>query len=192
MIPATVLLACLSGAVHGQERMAQYDVLHNGEVKGTLTLYEKKDAELVKIRIKTEVKTRFVFRVIVKSVEEAFFENGNLVYSSIVREVNGQEKINQQLQSSGNAYRLKGREDITGLPEYPIRFCILLLYCREPVNVKQVYSDSYHQYLQIKEAGKNRYRVIFPNGSSNYYCYQNGVCTRVEVDQFYHLEFVLK
>jgi hypothetical protein len=192
MIPAAILLAFLSGSVQGQERTAQYNVVHNGEVKGTLTLYEKKDAGMMKIRIKTEVNTRFVFRVVIKSVEEVVFENGNLIYSFIFREVNGREKVNQRLQSSGNGYQLTGGGDIAGLPEYPVRSCILLLYCQEPVNVRRVYSDSYHQYLEIKEAGKNRYRVVFPDGSSNYYSYRNGVCIRVEVDRFYHLEFVLK
>jgi hypothetical protein len=192
MASLLLILLYFSGALPGQNRAAVYDVLHNGEVKGTLVLNREADSGRLHIKIVTQVSTRILFRIAVKSIEEAVFEKGNLIYSSLYREVNGEEKVNQQLQFSGGSYRLISKEAIADLPVFPIRFCVLLLYCQEPVNIRQVYSDNYHQYLEIKKAGRNKYQVIFPNGNSNYYCYENGICTRVEVDQFYHLEFRLQ
>ena len=187
-----LILLCFSCGLLSQKQAAVYDVIHNGEIKGTLVLNREADSGRLHIKIVTHVSTRILFRIAVKSIEEAVFEKGNLIYSSLYREVNGEEKVNQQLQLSGGSYRLISKETIADLPVFPIRFCVLLLYCQEPVNIKQVYSDNYHQYLEIKKAGQNKYQVIFPNGNSNYYCYENGICTRVEVDQFYQLEFRLQ
>lgn len=187
-----LMLILLFGGVYGQEHLSEYDILHNGEVKGTLVLCQKTDTGRVHIKIKTEVKTRFLFEIEVKSVEEAIFENGNLIYSALYRQVNGEVKINQQLRLLGGSYRLISKENIIALPEFPIRFCILSLYCNEPVNIRRVYSDSYHQYVEIKRVDQNKYQVTLPNGNSNYYYYKDGVCIRVEVDQFYNLVFRLK
>ena len=192
MASLLLILLYFSGGLPGQKPAAVYDVIHNGEVKGTLVLNREADSGRLHIKIVTHVSTRILFRIAVKSIEEAVFEKGSLIYSSLYREVNGEEKVNQQLQLSGASYRLIGKETIADLPVFPIRFCILLLYCQEPVNIKQVYSDNYNQYLEIKKAGQNKYQVIFPNGNSNYYCYKNGICTQVEIDQFYHLEFRLQ
>ena len=191
-LPFILAIVCLSAGLRAQEQTFHYDVLHDGEVKGAVTLYQKTDGQNVHIKIESEVRIRFFIRIIVKSVEEAVFRNGILVHSSLCRHVNGDEKINVCLQSTGFSYTLNGKSGVPNLPAYPIRNSILLLYCQEPVNVNSVYSDNYQQYVEVRKASPNRYQVIFPNGHSNYYSYSNGVCNDVEVNQpLYDLEFRL-
>jgi len=137
------------------------------------------------------VKTRFLIKVTVKSIEEAIFQNGILVYSSLCRIVNGDEKINRRMQATGITYKLTSKDKITTLPSYPINYSVLSLYYQEPVNVSKIYSDNFQQYVNIKKVATDKYQVIFPNGNINYYTYKNGICTNVEVNQFYNLQFLL-
>ncbi len=192
ILPALSALICVSSTANAQEHASLYNILHNGELKGMLVVYQKVNGGHVHIKIESEVETRFLFMIIVKSVEEAIFEDGILVYSYLYRKVNGQEKVNQKLQYSGGSYKMTTSEDATELPVYPIRYSVLSLYCKEPVNIGRVYSDNFRQYVEIKRVANNKYRLILPNGNSNYYSYRDGVCVGVEVDQLYNLEFRLK
>jgi hypothetical protein len=83
-------------SAYPQLRISHYNILHDGEIKGTLVTYMKSDGKRMHIKLESEVKTRFIIRITVKSVEEAIFENGILVYSALYRKVNGDEKVNQQ------------------------------------------------------------------------------------------------
>ncbi len=192
IFPALFALISISINVNAQEHTSLYNILHNGEIKGTLAVYQKVEGGHVHIKIESEVKTRFLFMIVVKSVEEAIFEDGILVYSSLYRKVNGQEKVNQKLEYNGGSYKMISTEDATELPVYPIRYSVLSLYCQEPVNIRRVYSDNFRQYVEVKKVDNNKYRMILPNGNSNYYSYRNGVCISVEVDQLYNMEFRLK
>ncbi|HTS45329.1 MAG TPA: DUF6134 family protein [Puia sp.] len=191
-LPFILAIVCLSAGLRAQEQTFHYDVLHDGEVKGAVTLYQKTDGQNVHIKIESEVRIRFFIRIIVKSVEEAVFRNGILVYSSLCRHVNGDEKINVQLQSTGLSYTLNGKTNVSNPPAYPISNSILSLYYQEPVNVSRVYSDNFQQYVEVKKVSYNKYQVIFPNGHSNYYSYANGICSYVEVNQpLYNVQFRL-
>jgi hypothetical protein len=185
------MLALLTGFVHAQEKVHRYNILHNGEIKGVLVVHQQVNGSRVRVKIDSEVKTRFLIKVTVKAIEEAIFENGILVYSSLCRIVNGDEKINQQLQVVGISYKITSKSKITTLPNYPIHHSVLSLYYQEPVNVSKIYSDNYQQYVDIKKVENSKYQVIFPNGNINYYSYKNGICTSVEVNQFYNLQFLL-
>jgi len=185
----TVIL--LSACAHAQERVFRYNIFHKGEKKGALVVYQKVNGKQVHIKIESEVKTRFLIRITVKSIEEAIFEDGVLVYSSLCRIVNGDEQINQQIQAAGVTYKLISKDKTTTLPNYPIYHSILSLYYQEPVNVSRVYSDNFQQYVEVKKVDVGKYKVTLPNGNINYYSYTNGICTNVEINQFYNLQFLL-
>jgi DNA-binding transcriptional MerR regulator len=59
--------------------------------------------------------------------------------------------------------------------------------------IREIFSDNFQKYLPISKMAAGKYRVDLPNGSSNYYIYQQGRLVRVEVEQpFYALQFILK
>src|SRR5580765_7525550 len=70
---ALVLLSC---GLHAQERVYRYNIFHSGEIKGELTVNQKVSGKKVHVKIESEVRTRFLIKVIVKSIEEAIFEDG--------------------------------------------------------------------------------------------------------------------
>ena len=90
-------------------------------------------------------------------------------------------------------YRFTGRQTGGRLPGLPVEHTVLSLYYKEPLNVREGFSDNFQQYLPVSKTGTGKYRVDLPNGNSNYYIYQQGRLLRVEVEQpFYALQFILK
>ena len=184
-----LMLVC---ALRAQLHTLQYNILHNGEIMGSLLLSQNTVGTTTHIKIESIVKTRFIIRINVESVEEATFQNGILVYSSLKRSVNGNERVNQQIQAKGVFYKMTSGSKIKNLPAYPIYYSILSLYYQEPVKISQVYSDNFQQYVGVNLAGANKYKISFPNGNYNYYTYKNGVCTTVDIIQsLYNIQFQL-
>jgi hypothetical protein len=179
-------------SLSAQETVRSYTVFHNGSPTGKLQLYRNVQPNKVQIRIDSDVKLNILIRVNVRSIEEAIFENGIMVSSTLRRMVNGHDKVNQQLLGTGISYQLHDNSGASMLPCYPIRASILWLYHMEPVGLKEVFSDNFKKNVPIEKVDSCRYRVRFPNGHENYYSYQHGQCTKVEVHQsFYSVEFVL-
>lgn len=189
-----LLLILFTGTLRGQERVAHYNVLHDGEVKGWLVTKIREDGDRLHIKIESEIKIRFVVRITVKLLEEAIFDKGVLTYSALFRQVNGDVKLHQKTHSTGISYRVvtKGRRQDMIISSYPIHYSMLSLYCTEPVNVNRVYSDLLHEYAPVKKLNDNRYCVSLPNGNANYFTYTNGVCTNVMINQLYDVEVRLK
>lgn len=57
----------------------------------------------------------------------------------------------------------------------------MLLYCREPDDQAQVYSDNFQQFLQVKQVSPHVYRIDLPDGNYNFYSYTNGICSKVDI-----------
>jgi hypothetical protein len=66
------------------------------------------------------------------------------------------------------------------IPASAIYYNMVCLYTQEPVSVNQVYSDKFQKFLPIQILGKQHYKIDFPDGNSNQYYYQNGICRRIE------------
>ena len=186
------LIFVLATTLVAQRRTLQYNILHNGEVMGSLQLSQNTIANTTNIKIESIVRTRFIIRINVESFEEATFQNGILVYSSLRRTVNGSERVNQQIQARGVLYKMTSGAKIKNLPAYPIYYSILSLYYQEPININMVYSDNFQQYVPVTRVSPNKYKISFPNGNYNYYTYKNGICTTVDINQtLYDIQFRL-
>ncbi|RYF90713.1 MAG: hypothetical protein EOO00_08745 [Chitinophagaceae bacterium] len=128
----------------------------------------------------------------IKSVEEAAFFNGTMTSSSINRKVNGKEKVNQKLLSTGNSYQWRGNTK-RDIPQFPIRFSVVSLYFEEPKDQLTIFSDALGRKVPIKEIRKGMYRLDLPDGNFNYYNYVNGICTMIEIHHsFFEIQFVLR
>jgi hypothetical protein len=139
----------------------------------------------------TEVKTTLIFSFTARGREEAVYENGLLVYSSVYQKLNGSEKLNKQTKRVGSHYVIAegGAED--SLHE-PIYYNMVCLYTHEPLKTNQIYSDKFQKFLAIEKVSDHHYRIRFPDGNANDYYYEDGVCARVNVDHaFYSVMFEL-
>ncbi len=148
-----------------QEKTYTYQIKRNGNQIGAMQFHQKNAGNDTYLKMSSNVKTRFVFEINVQTNDEAHFKNGRLVYSIVNRKVNGKEKEHKE----------------TRLPNRNIDYNMMLLYCKEPVHITQVYSDSFQQTVPIKRTAPNTYRINLPNGNYNDYYFKNGICKLVTV-----------
>ncbi|MFN2440460.1 MAG: DUF6134 family protein [Chitinophagaceae bacterium] len=178
-----ILISCtIVMAARAQEKNLAYTVIRNGNEIGCITIKEIKNGTRVTYRLESEIKTTFIFTFKVSATEEAVYENGVLLNSFIYRKVNGSEKANKSIRYSSNNYIVSNKGSEKWLNNYPIRYNMVCLYTQEPVYISQIFSDNFQQFIPIKKTGRHQYKIIFPDGNSNEYFYQKGICIRIKMN----------
>ncbi|RYG31927.1 MAG: hypothetical protein EOO01_34840, partial [Chitinophagaceae bacterium] len=82
-----VLLVCC--VAKSQEHEKLYSVMYKGDDIGTVRLKQSNSSDTFHYRIISDINTRFIVKICVKSVEESVFKNDRLIYSTVNRTVNG-------------------------------------------------------------------------------------------------------
>jgi hypothetical protein len=164
-----------------QEKTVNYNVLQNGTVIGQMQFYQKTNNDEVFLKISSEVKTRLIFGIDVKTEEGSHFKNGKLMSSYVKRHVNGKEKANKTTQLIDSSYKIFAENKKGQIKQQYIDYNLMLLYSKEPIGENQVYSDSFQQFLTIKKTNNHSYRIVLPDGNYNDYHFANGICQKVEL-----------
>jgi hypothetical protein len=181
-VVVVLALLCFAAGALAQEQTVKYNVLHSGKVVGHMNLYQRRQGDELYLKMISEVKMRFIFSVKVDIQEESTFNNGKLMNSLVCRNVNGSEKCNRQTKAVASGYQTiaEGKCGKT-VEQKQIAANLMLLYCREPADQAQVYSDNFQQFLQVKQVSPHVYRIDLPDGNYNFYSYTNGVCSKVDI-----------
>jgi hypothetical protein len=188
----SILLSLTVFTLSAQEPI-DYIVTYKGDNVGSMRMYQKKSGNTVFIKMVSSVQMRFIFSIKILSEEESVFKDGKLVYSMIKRNVNGKENTNKITKASGDIYQTSsgGKKNIN--KDIAIDYNLHLLYIFEPLNIKKVYSDNFQQFVPIQKIGAHQYKVPLPDGNYNYYSFENGICSKVEVHTtLYSIQIKLK
>ena len=177
----TVLFFLFTINSQAQEKTVNYNVLRNGTVIGQMQFSQKTNNNDVFLKISSEVKTRLIFGIDIKTEEGSHFKNGKLISSYVKRHVNGKEKANKSTQLIDSGYKTLAENKKGQIKQNYIDYNLMLLYSKEPVGENQVYSDSFQQFLVIKKTSIHSYRIVLPDGNYNDYHFLNGVCQKVEL-----------
>ena len=193
IVALIILFLTLGNFLNAQDSRMQYVIKRNGSEIGNMSLVRKNYGEKTLYTLQTEIRTRFIFLVTASALEEAEFDKGILVSSRLYRKMNGSEKVNKRMTLSGANYVVNKGKKSEVLGNDPIRFTMLNLYDREPVNVSQVYSDNFQQLLKIILVAPHHYKIKFPDGNYSEYYYRGGICTKIMVHHtLYTASFELK
>lgn len=171
-----------------QEKTVNYNVLRNGDIIGQMQFYQKTNNNDVFLKISSEVKTRLIFDIDIKTEEGSHFKNGKLISSYVKRHVNGKEKANKTTQLVDSSYKTLAENKKGQIKQQYIDYNLMLLYSKEPADENQVYSDSFQQFLVIKKIKNHSYRIVLPDGNYNDYHFLNGICQKVEL---HHSLFII-
>jgi hypothetical protein len=176
-----------------QEKVRTYTVKYRGDDVGLVKLNHNVMGDTVSYKMISNVNTRFIFKINVRTVEESTFQNGRLIYSAVNRTVNGNEKVRRETSAGNKIYNItrEGKKSI--MKNESIGFNLMQMYCQEPLNIHKVYSDNYQQLLPITKLSSHAYKVVLPDGNYNHYYYTNGICSKVKVfHSLYDLEMILQ
>lgn len=183
LIMVAFLLVSMAKA---QEKNLVYTVKRNGSRIGNVSVKEVKQGNKINLKLQSDIKTSFIFTFSAKGIEEASYDNGIMIYSSVYQKLNGSEKVNKQIRYVNDAYIISnnGREE--KLCHIKIGYNLLCIYNHEPLSTVLIFSDKYQKYLPIQRMEEHHYRIQFPDGSTNDYWYENGVCKKIEVDHSFY------
>jgi hypothetical protein len=188
-----IILLIFSTNSYSQNKTFNYQIIRNGDKVGSLLFSETSTGDLDYLKMESDVKTRLIFTFTAHASEEAVYNNGILLRSSIYRRLNGTEKANKQHEATGNRqYLIRTGKTSEFTKTYPITYNMLSLYSKEPENISKVYSDNFQTFLAIEKAASHKYKITLPDGNYNYYCYKNGILNLVEVHHsFYSANIIL-
>ncbi|RYG05440.1 MAG: hypothetical protein EOO02_03820 [Chitinophagaceae bacterium] len=188
---ALVMLLSATSCAMAQNNTVMYDVIYKDEKIGSTRINTITGGDSLHCSIVTNISTRFIFSIKVKSVEESTYHSGKLVHSITNRNVNGNEKVNRTTVAGINNYSVHREGTKSIFKSDKINFNVMMLYLTEPVGITKIYSDNHQQFLRIANTGPHTYRLNMPDGNHNLYHYTNGVCTKVEVfSQLFDMQIV--
>lgn len=180
------IMVCLAIVSTAQEKNFSYIIKKSGSRIGDMNVKETRDGSKISLKLVSNIKTSFIFTFTATGVEEATYDSGVLIYSSVYQKFNGTEKINKKTRYVGNAYVINSRGTEEKLENIRIYYNLVCIYSHEPCTTKLIYSDKYQQFLAIQQLDDHHYKIRFPDGSANDYWYQQGICTKVEIDHSFY------
>lgn len=185
-----LLLFCLTSFSQVQD--LHYDIQRNGKKVGDLRFKKQKAGSRTTYHIESDVKVSIIININVKAQEHSVYENEVLQSSSLVRHVNGKQKANKKTRNNGSGLTISDEGKEKELKSYLVRYNMHCLYSLEPVYFTNVFSDNYQKFIPIVKLANHHYKVTFPDGNSNEYLYENGICRKVKVrSQLFDADFVL-
>lgn len=177
-----ILSVCLFTTICiAQEAPVKYRVFHKDKQIGTMEFVRHAKGDDVHLRASSSIRAKVLLKVDLNTVDQALFVKGRLISSSVYRHVNGQDKPTKYTRFVQGRYQLIEGRDTQHLDQSSITYTMLMLYCQEPLQMTQVYSDAFQQFLPIRKTGDQLYRVDLPDGNHNTYKFNRGACVEIEV-----------
>ena len=187
MIPqiSILTLALVLFQLPSRAQAVIYDILLAGRAVGELTITPARTSgggEHLKVRGAIDT---FMYDVVY--VGENRFENGLLKTALSSQEVNGKLKEKTNTVQNSESYQVtfadaKSTAKETARVPHPINHTVTSLYYREPINLKQIYSDRYGKMCPVEKVSAGAYDVEMPDGKKTRYTYAQGQCHEVRTE----------
>jgi len=180
-----LLLLLMTGVAiyaFSQERVLPYIIKRSGTTVGNLIVRENRTGNQISYKLQSVVKSSFVFTVTVKTQEEAIYDNGVLTYLRFYQTLNNSERVNTKIEATTNGYMLVSEKESKPIYKDPITYNQICLYTVEPLHLKKVFADKFKQFIPIEIISPHHYKITFPDGASNEYFYQDGICVKAKLN----------
>jgi Domain of unknown function (DUF6134) len=178
--------------VSAQNAQLKYSIMMNGSEVGSMTIEKACSADKTQLLLESKAKKRFIISFEIHEIHTEVFQNSVMTTASIFRQVNGKTKINTQMSFKGTSCQIASEGKTSSISAKPVSWSLLNLYFAEPVKITEAFSDSFQQMLKIENMGNHGYKIALPDGNSNYFYYENGICTKEVINHsFYKVELVL-
>lgn len=188
-----IALLIYSYGAYAQQTMLEYDIVNKGDIIGAMKLNLARTGTNYSIKMDSKVEVKFIVTTTIKMQEESHFQKDRLIHSTAKRMYNQTVKQNNQTKAADSFYYLINKGKTTTLKVPTINYNLLLLYYKEPVNISEVYSDSFQRFLKIDKVANHHYKITLPDGDHNEYFFENGVCSKVIIHgTFFQVQMLLK
>ena len=164
-----------------QTQELNYDVLRNNKIIGQIKATKKMQSQTTVFNIESIVNFDMVIDYHIYSIMNAAFSNEQLKESFLLRKVNGKEKTNTQITWEKDRYVITDKSSKTTLGE-KIKFTTACLMNVEPLHATKIFSENFKKFIAIKEVKPHTYELKLPDGNTNVYKYENGICVWASVE----------
>ena len=189
----TCLFMLQVSAASAQDAQLKYKIMFNNSEMGSMILQRSGSAGKTQFSLESKAKKRFIVSFEIYETHTEVFQNNIMTTASVFRQVNGKTKINKQMSFEGSNYKIVTEGKTSTMALKPVLWSVLNLYFAEPVKINEVFSDSFQQMLKIEDTGNHSYKILLPDGNSNYFYYRNGICIKEVINHsFYKVELIIK
>lgn len=176
-----MIFICFNHFVFAEKLRKVYNIKRNGALIGKLYFNQDSEGENISLKITSEINTRLIFRINVKTEDLAHFKGEKLISSAVSRMVNGNEREIRKTSLTNDGYQLQSGTKLASF-KHQISSNMMLLYIKEPVDLKPLYSDHYQSFVDVKKIAVHKYRVNLPDGNYNEYYFDNSVCKLITIN----------
>ena len=180
------IFICIAG--HPFSTMSQkltYEIFMGKDSIGLLYAEHKQTSLNNSYELKSNMSINSIVNVEIQYLLTALFDKEKLLNSFTEQNVNGRIKVHSTVKWDAKLYSVQTLEKKDKIKNNLITYNLAMLYFKEPVNIRKVYSDTHGSFLNIKPSGPHQYDLILPDGKRNSYTYQFGICKEVEVNQLF-------
>lgn len=186
------LFLSTSSVSYGQTLL--YDIYKGNDRIGEIKVEKVTSANKVHYEANSTARFRTLWMNDLSTNTTADFVNNELNYSMSKIVLNDKIREHSVTKKEGSFYNyFKHPEERYKKKETPFSLSTVTLYYKEPLGVKQIFSENYQQLCDLKTIGANAYELALPDGKVNQYFYKNGKLVEVKVIRtFVDLSFRLK
>jgi len=161
----------------------KYQIFKGKKPIGILTTKKIENGNQTSFHIESDATFRIIFEFSTQFTFETFYKDGILFKSFARNMLNDSERESTLIQWNDGRYSMiKDGEEPSHLEISRPTYSMASLYYEEPGTRTKVFSERFGEYLAIKNIGNAQYELTMPDGRSNIYTYENGRCSKVEVD----------
>lgn len=158
-----------------------FDILHKNKVVGNLVATKTINEDVVNYHSFTQIETKILTTIDIKYNYNVFFKKEQLYKSDVNILLNGKAFAETNTLYANGEYQVtknKKQSKFKGL----ITYSTVLLYFKEPVKVKECYSEQDGSINDLVSLGNHKYKKVNAKGNENMYTYKNGVLYEATID----------
>lgn len=180
---AFILFMFFAFDLHAQD--LKFSIVKGKKSLGELHVSRNSSDEGFDINIRSQVKFWFFgTRRVLYTIKNRFYSK-RLISASSKSTLNNKTRHETSITDEDIRYKFCDvyEEETSYCDTSSIHYTIAYMYFKEPKNISKVYSERYLEYLPIEKMEDKRYKVTLPNGTKNYFIYdENGLTKEVEVN----------
>lgn len=175
----------------GNPQLHAYNVVKNNTIIGSIKVSIDVVGDSTIYLLESTIKIKYLVAFNISSKEKSVYKNGLLVYSSIYRIFNNKVKANHNITLEDGHYKLEMSDELKELEIEMIRSNLLTLFFKEPINIKETYSDNLRKLVRVIPLNQGKYKVDFSKGKYNIFHYKNGKCEKIEAfNSLFHVTLI--
>ncbi|MGS0527081.1 DUF6134 family protein [Zobellia nedashkovskayae] len=158
-----------------------YDIIMKDKIIGSLDTHQKTKGNVTTYQSFTSIKTKLLTTIEVDYKYDVTFSKVMLKKAKVSIVVNSRENAETSTLWKNTQYQIIKNKKESTLQD-SIQYTTVLMYFKEPKNIKKCYSEQDGTMNTIVSLGNHKYKKINANGKENMYFYKNGILHEADID----------